>query len=231
MKISRPITTRFLLAAMALAAVGMAPGLAGAGALSTAAHTAEVATNVGPKTLFVLECYDRAFAGDPKVYDDCFTEDFKSTGPETRMMSKYPDGSMRGREYIKAYHDMNTGDAVAWKSVLMETVWSVETDTKVIRLMRDIFSQSKGSYAGIDNIPPDRKVTVDGIFVDTLRDGKISEQFFAYDTMRFLTDIAGGDMKEAAEALLKMDAMMTAMKKASADGKPGPGGLPPAEKK
>jgi hypothetical protein len=51
---------------------------------------------------------------------------------------------------------MNTGDAVAWKSVIMETVWSLATGTKVVRMMRDIFSQPKGSYAGIDTISKPR---------------------------------------------------------------------------
>jgi ketosteroid isomerase-like protein len=217
--------TRTWIAATALVLAGMAGGPAragqnGAGELSTAASTAEAATNVGPKTKFVLRCYDRAFVGDPTVYDDCFTEDFKSTGPETRMVSTEPDGSLRGRAYIKAYHDMNHGDAVAWNSVMMQTVWSVETDTKVIRLMREIFSKPKGSYAGIDNIPPDVTVTIDGIFVDTLRDGKIADQFFTYDTMRFITDVAQGDMKKVAGALVKMDALMSEMKKAAASGKP-----------
>jgi ketosteroid isomerase-like protein len=225
MKSTYRINLRTLIVATELLLAGMMSGLAsagqnGAGELSTAASTAVAATNVGPKTKFVLRCYDRAFVGDPKVYDDCFTEDFKSTGPETRMVSTEPDGSLRGRAYIKAYHDMNHGDAVAWNSVMMQTVWSVETDTKVIRLMREIFSKPKGSYAGIDNIPPDVTVTIDGIFVDTLRDGKIADQFFTYDTMRFITDVAQGDMKKVAGALVKMDAVMAEMKKAAASGKP-----------
>jgi hypothetical protein len=155
MQCAQGTTTAFRFAGILILTLAIS-AVTNAGGLSTAAHTAEVATNAGPKTLFVLKCYDRAFAGDPKVYDDCFTEDFKSIGPETRMMSRFADGSMRGREYIKAYHDMNTGDAVAWKSVMMKTAWSLETDTRVVRLMRNIFSQPKRSYAGIDTMSKPR---------------------------------------------------------------------------
>jgi ketosteroid isomerase-like protein len=216
---SRPIVA---VAICVLTWGGLACGPVGAGEFSTAAATAQAATDVGPTTRFVLSCYDRAFVGDPKVYDDCFTEDFKATGPETRMVSTEADGSLRGRAYIQAYHDMNHGDAVAWGSVTMKTLWSVEANDKVIRLMRWVSSKPKGSYAGIDNIPPDLVVTIDGIFVDTIRDGKIAEQFFAYDTMRFITDIAQGDMKKVAAALVKMDAVMAAAKKAAAEGKSMP---------
>jgi hypothetical protein len=88
--------------------------------------------------------------------------------------------------------------------------------------MRDIFSKSKGTYAGIDNIPPDLMVRIDGIFVDTLRDGKIADQFYAYDTLHFISDVAQGDMNKVAAALIKMGAMKAAIQKAIAEGKPIP---------
>ena len=59
-----------------------------------------------------------------------------------------------------------------------------------------------------------------GIFVHTLRDGKIADQFFTYDTMRFISDVAQGDRKKVAGALVRMDAVMAEMKK-GASGKPG----------
>jgi len=195
---------------------------------ATAANTAEVVKDAGPKTRFVLQCYDRAFRGDPKVYDDCFTPDYVMRGPETRMVSNEPDGGLHGRSAIQAYHDMNHGDAKAWKDVEFKTVWSLESGDKVIRMMRGIYSKPEGSYAGIDNIPPDRVVTINGIFVDTLRNGKIADQFFAYDTMGFITDIAGGDMHKVATAMIKMGDMMKAARQAQKDGNPFPA-KPPAQ--
>ena len=205
--------------AAALLACGPAVA-AGSAAQNNIGQTSTAAAGAGPMTRFVLKCYDRAFNGDPTVYDDCFTEDFKAIGPETRMISTEPDGSLRGRAYIKAYHDMNHGDATAWNTLKFDTVWSLETGDTVVRLMRDSFADPKGSYAGIENIPPDRQVVIDGIFVDRLRDGKIASLFFTYDTMRFLTDIAGGDTKQVAAALIRMDAMMAQMRKAAVPGPP-----------
>jgi hypothetical protein len=179
---------------------------------STAGETAANApAGTGPLTLFVLDCYDRAFNGEADVYDDCFTEDFKAMGPETKMLSPFEDGSLRGREYIQAYHDMNHGDAVAWNSALFETVWSVETEDMVIRLMRGIYSESNGNYLGITDIPDDRKVTINGVFVDWIRDGKIREQFFTYDTLNFLLDTAGGDFNTASDGLKSFGMMVEAM--------------------
>jgi hypothetical protein len=206
MKSSRIIVITTMLAFLGLisAVVRAEPSTAG----ETAANAPE---GTGPLTLFVLDCYDRAFNGEPGVYDDCYTEDFKAIGPETKMLSPFEDGSLRGREYIQAYHDMNHGDAVAWNSALFEMVWSIETEDMVIRLMRGIYSESNGSYLGINDIPDDRKVTINGVFVDWLRDGKIHEQFFAYDTLNFLLDTAGGDFNKAGEGLRAFGAMIEAM--------------------
>jgi hypothetical protein len=191
-----------------LTLTGIVSGMASA-EVSTAGETASAAPpGTGPLTMLVLECYDRAFNGDADVYDDCYTEDFKAIGPETKMLSPFEDGSLRGREYIQAYHDMNHGDAVAWNSAMFETVWSLEIDDMVIRLMRGIYSDSNGSYIGITDIPKDREVIIDGVFIDWIRDGKIREQFFTYDTLNFLIDTAGGDFKKAGEGLVSIGEMM-----------------------
>ena len=183
-----------------------------AGGISTAAYNASVAPKeTGPLTMFVLDCYDRAFRGEAGVYDDCFTEDFKAIGPETKMMSPHEDGSLRGRSYIKAYHDMNHGDAVAWGSAKFQMLWSVEVDNMVIRLMRGIYSESKGSYIGITDIPSDHSVTINGVFVDWIEDGKIKEQFFGYDTLNFLLDTAQGDFTKAGKGLLTFGEMVKKM--------------------
>jgi hypothetical protein len=55
------------------------------------------ANRIGMKTRFVLDCYARVDRGDDAtVSTDCFTPDYKMIGPETRMLSKEPDGSLRG---------------------------------------------------------------------------------------------------------------------------------------
>src|SRR5690606_14710951 len=122
-------------------------GPAAAQERSTAAETAAAATEAGPLTRFVLDCYDRAYRGEAGVYDDCFTEDYKMLGPETKLVSREPDGALHGRSAIQAYHDMNHGDAVAWGNVEFQTVWSMENDDTVVRIMRWISSDPKGDYA------------------------------------------------------------------------------------
>lgn len=186
---------------------------------STVGKASEKAKDASPLTRFVLEAWDRAYNGDPNVFEDYFTPDFKMLGPETRMVSQEPDGSLRGKSAIQSYHEMNHGDAQAWGKVEAEMVFSLEADNTVVRIMRWTSSEPRGNYAGFENLPKDRVVTINGVFIDKLRDGKIYEMWFTYDTLNFLLDIAGGDHKEAGEALGKMGEMMEAMK-VQAEGKP-----------
>ncbi|OGN96899.1 MAG: hypothetical protein A2Z77_00440 [Chloroflexi bacterium RBG_13_51_36] len=189
---------------------------------STVGKTIVKAKNIGSLTRFVLDAWDNAYNGTPGVFQKYFTPDFKMTGPETKMVSQEPDGSLRGKPSIQSYHDMNHGDAQAWGKVVSECVWSLEADNTVVRIMRWTSSKPRGSYAGLENIPKDRVVTINGVFIDKLRNGKIYDMFWAYDTMSFLVDIAGGDMKAAGKALGKMGEMMEAVKKAQAEGKTMP---------
>ena len=189
---------------------------------SSVGKASEKAKDAGSLTRFVLEAWDHAYSGTPNVFEDYFTPDFKMLGPETKMVSQEPDGSLRGKAAIQSYHDMNHGDAQMWGKVEAECVFSLEADNTTVRIMRWTSSEPRGNYAGVENIPPDRVVTINGVFIDKLRDGKIYEMWFTYDTLNFLLDIAGGDHKKAADALAKMGEMMEMMKKAQAEGKPLP---------
>jgi len=166
-------------------------------------------SGVGKKTQFVLDCYARVDRGnDPNVFRDCFTPDYKMTGPETKMLSK--DGSLHGEQAINAMGAMNRNDDASFGKKDWKLVMSMENGDTVVRRMRWTGKVPKGSYAGFENLPKGLTVTGDAVLIDTFRDGKIAEQFFTYDTMGFLMDLAQGDMKKLAAALLKFDAQRTA---------------------
>jgi ketosteroid isomerase-like protein len=194
--------------------------------MSPAAHatgTGNSAPNspgIGKKTQFVLDCYARVDKGaDETVFSDCFAPDYKMTGPETKMLSK--DGSLHGKAAIDAMGAMNRNDSASFGQKDWTLVMSMEDDHTVVRRMRWTGKAPHGSYAGFENLPNDLTITGDAVLIDTLRDGKIADQFFVYDTMGFFMDLAQGDMRKMGAALVKMGDMMAPQKSAPA-AKPTP---------
>jgi hypothetical protein len=80
----------------------------------------------------------------------------------------------------------------------------------------------KASYGGFDNLPSDMVITGDAVLIDSFKNGRINEQYYVWDMFGFMMDLAQGDMKKMAAAMLKMDAVMQAARKAAAEGTPLP---------
>jgi hypothetical protein len=99
---------------------------------------------------------------------------------------------------------MNRNDDASFGKKDGTLVMSMENDTTVVRRMRWTGKAPHGSYGGFENLPSDLTITGDAVLIDTLRDGKIAEQFYVYDTLGFLMDLAQGDMRKLANALQKM---------------------------
>jgi hypothetical protein len=93
-------------------------------------------------------------------------------------------------------------------------------------LVRHLHQQFKGprvsNYAGFTDLPRDLSFPVDVIIVYTFKDGKIASEFFQYDSMGFLMDLAQGDPQKIAAALEGMKPFMEYMKQHGAV----PEGLP-----
>ena len=165
---------------------------------------------------FIDDTYDRVHAGDPKVFAECFTPDFTYTGPEAKMMSA--DGSLHGENALRAMYSFEHGDKGSWSSVTRENIIEIESGDYFLRVMKWVAKHPYESYLGFDNLPPDMEVTNHIFIVYTFRDGKICNEFFAYDTLGYFTDIAQGDMQKAATALAKFTPMMSAGKGTVKDG-------------
>lgn len=154
-----------------------------------------------PKTAFLERMLGRMFAGDPAVFEDCCTEDFKMTNPEFHLIS--PDGSLRGAFAIETMSRYFRNDGTGYKKVGMETVWTEETETRLYREVRWTASEPFGSYGGFEEgeRADDLKVVLRVIEIVTFRDGRICEIHGVYDHLGYYHDMAGGDFDLMAKAI------------------------------
>src|SRR4030042_561690 len=168
------------------------------------------------RSRFIDTTYERVHAGDPDVFAECFTPDFTYHGPESKMMS--PDGALHGENAIRAMYAFNNGDKGSWGKGERESIVEVETKDRLFRVMRWTAQKPYKAYAGFDKLPPDMKVKTGVFILYTFRDGKICDEFFAYDTLGYFIDMAQGDMKKAAAALSNFAPMMENQKASGAGG-------------
>ena len=175
--------------------------------MAVATLTACSSNSPASKTEFISMCYDMLDKKDERVYDVCFTEDFWVKGPET---VNEPDGKIHGRNAVAGKIAMGGTDLQAYREVEMVTTVIVETDDTIVVNERWVGrGPIAGGYAamGNPNPPADLEVVNDMIDVYTFRDGKISSQFFQYDTMNFVTTLAENDPKRIADFLQAMASM------------------------
>jgi ketosteroid isomerase-like protein len=151
------------------------------------------------RSRFLDEAYRRANAGDPRVFEECFSRDFVYVGPEARLLS--PDGSLRGKEAVKQMAEFERNDRSSWERVTREVVTEIETEEETFRVMKWTARGPRKPYLGIDpeDLPAEVSVYVFQLF--TFKEGKIYREFFAYDTLGFLMDITQGDLEKAIKAL------------------------------
>jgi SnoaL-like polyketide cyclase len=155
---------------------------------------------------FLEECAARTVAHDPKVMDDCYTKDFRLAGNfEVRSA---PNRELIGREAVCAKMVWGTGDKSAFKSLKRYILYYIEQGDKIAYQRRWVAEGPKGSYAGFSDLDPNLKVEMDALEVFTFRDGKIASEFWAYDTMGFALDFAGGDPQKVAASLERMKPFM-----------------------
>jgi hypothetical protein len=82
---------------------------------------------IGPKARFVLDCYARVDkGGDPTVFKDCFTPDFRMSGPEMNLLSTSPDQAIHGEAAVDAMGAMNRNDDASFGTKDWKLVMSME---------------------------------------------------------------------------------------------------------
>jgi len=158
---------------------------------------------------------------DDAAYD-CYTDDYVlSGGPETYFAS---GRKIVGREAVRSKMMLGTGDSGSFDSIAM--VWTdvaESANTLVRHLHQDFKGPKNPNYAGFTNLPRDLQFPVDVITIYTFRDGKIASEFFQYDSMGFLLDLAQRNPDRIAAALKVMIPMMEKMNKSGVAGEAGPG--------
>ena len=166
-----------------------------------------MAAEESAKSKFVDDCYDMLDANDQRVFDVCFTDDFWVMGPET---SGQPDGKLHGRAAVQGKMSMGNGDVAAYRDIQITNTIISEGPDVIVRHMHWVATGPiAGTYAamGNPNPPEDLQVINEMIDVYTFRDGKISSQFFQYDTVNFVSTLAEDDPERIADFIVLMSTM------------------------
>jgi len=176
------------------------------------------------KSKFLDACYDRVYAGDLTVFEECFTPDYKLTIPETQMMTE--SGSLTGKLALEFLSFLFQNDANNFDRTI-ETAREVEQDDVVVReiLYTMTMNPDKPGDMKDNEYPPDMKIVIRLINMYVFRDGKICEESTFYNILATEMDFAQGDLKKAVAKILRMEPMIKQMKAKLAKGElPGPPG-------
>ena len=120
------------------------------------------------------EIWDR---GDLDVIDQLFSPDFVRHGPAVE------GGDVRGHEGLKQLVRLYRGSFPDLKVPIDEQI--AEGDVVVTRWT------AHGSHQGelLGTAPTGRRVTVPGMLMDRVAEGKIAEEWASYDALRMLQDL------------------------------------------
>jgi hypothetical protein len=164
-----------------------------------------------PRVKFLEDCAARTIAHDPTVFDQCYTPDFRLSGSiETHYA---PNRTLVGRNAVNAKMVWGTGDKNAFKSLNRYILYYIEDGDRIAYHRRFVAVGPRvASYAGVTNIAPDLKLEMDALEVITFRDSKIASEFWTYDTLGFVMDLAGGDPQKVAASLVAMKPFLDQIK-------------------
>ena len=162
------------------------------------------------KSKFLDETYERVYAGDMTVFEECFTPDYTLWIPETQMMTK--DGYLKGKFALEFLSTIIRNDGSNFDRTI-EVVHEVEQDDTVVREVHYTMKMNpdKPGDGGAD-YPPDLVVTIRLLNMYKFRDGKICEESTFYNILGTEMDFMQGDLKKAVAKILKMEPMIKVMR-------------------
>ena len=159
------------------------------------------------KSKFLDECYDRVYASDMTVFEDCFTPDYTLFIPETQMMTE--TGYLKGKFALEFLSTIIRNDGLNFDRTI-ETVSEVEQGDIVVREILYTMKRNPDKPTDMkdNDYPPDMKVTIRLLNMYKFRDGKICEESTFYNILGTELDFAQGDLKKAVAKILKMEPMI-----------------------
>jgi hypothetical protein len=170
------------------------------------------------KSKFLDKCYDRVYAGDMTVFEECFTPDYLLYIPETQMMTD--SGYLKGKFALEFLSTIIRNDGLNFDRII-ETVSEVEQGDTVVReiLYKMKRNPNKPTDMKDNEYPPDFTVTIRLLNMYKFRGDKICEESTFYNLINTEMDFCGRDLKKAVEKILKMEPMMKEAKAMLAKGK------------
>lgn len=176
-----------------------------------------------PKLALFVDVTERMFMGEDsqELFEKFFTEDFWWSDPESHIISPQTGGKLYGAAAVDYRSRYYRFDGHSFKNIGTDTLWSVETEDTLFRKSTWWASDPVGEYTGFEEGErKDEKVTMVLMDIIKFRDGKIASVETMCDMLGYHYDMAGGDLRAAAQAFINAEDWWMAQKKCVAEGRP-----------